>query len=104
MRPLQDLAHVRILRWKPTTQGGLFLPHSATEQKAEKGWLWEAIVYDPPPGRKTKSGAVAPSQLKRGDHVLITQWWKRIPLDSIGEIDDGHCLVREDNVVAVIQQ
>ncbi len=93
IRPLDDRVVVEPIEAEETTAGGIVLPDTAKE-KPSRG-----VVVAVGDGRLLKDGTRAPMQLKKGDHVLFSSYAG----DSIKIGDDEYLLMREDDVLAVLE-
>lgn len=93
LQPLGDRIVVEREESRDTTAGGIFLPESAKD-KPSRG-----VVISVGEGRLLADGSRSPLQLKAGDHVLFTSYGP----DEIKVGDDTYLLMREDDVLAVIE-
>lgn len=93
VQPLGDRIVARRDSSEETTSGGLVLPDSAKD-KPTRG-----VVVSVGNGRMLKDGSRAPLQLKEGDRILFTSYGP----DEIRIGDDDLLLMREDDVLAVIE-
>lgn len=93
VRPLQDRILVRREETKKQTEGGIFLPDSATEKPQE------GKVVAVGQGKVTPEGNVLALEVKVGDRIMFGKY-------SGSEIDfDGetHLIMRQDDVMAVVE-
>jgi chaperonin GroES len=93
LQPIGDRIVVEREQSLDTTAGGILLPESAKD-KPSRG-----TVIAVGNGRLLKDGTRGPLQLKAGDQVLFTSYGP----DEIKLGDDEFLLMREDDVLAVIE-
>jgi co-chaperonin GroES (HSP10) len=98
IRLLEGKHLIRILE-SPDKVGRIWIPDVARKQD------YEGVVYQSSPVRRTpKCGAVVPSQVKRGDHVVIHGWWsgREFPLG----VNDTRkfVVIDESEIVCVIER
>ncbi len=93
LQPIGDRIVVEREESLDTTAGGILLPESAKD-KPSRG-----TVIAVGNGRLLKDGTRGELQLKPGDHVLFTSYGP----DEIKLGDDEFLLMREDDVLAVIE-
>ncbi|HMV66020.1 MAG TPA: co-chaperone GroES [Myxococcota bacterium] len=92
-RPLYDRILVKRIDAEEKSAGGLIIPDSAKEKPQQ------ATVIAVGHGRIQKDGALRPLTLKPGDVVLFGKYTgDEIKLDG-----DAHLILREDDVLAVIE-
>ena len=93
IRPLQDRILVERIE-EETKKGGIIIPDSAKE-KPQQG---KVIAVGP--GRVDDNGNRIAMEVKKGDYILFGKY-------SGNEIrigDDEHLIMREDDVLAVIEK
>ncbi len=94
IRPLHDRILAKRVEEAEKTAGGLFIPDSAKEKPLE------AQVIAVGNGKITEDGKVRPLEVKAGDRVLIGKYsGSEVKLDG-----EDHIILREDDVLAVIQK
>jgi len=93
LQPLGDRIVVEREESEDTTAGGIFLPESAKD-KPSRG-----VVISVGEGRLLRDGTRCPLQLTAGDRVLFTSYGP----DEIKVGDEMYLLMREDDVLAVIE-
>ena len=93
LQPLGDRIVVEREESQETTSGGIYLPNSAKD-KPSRG-----TVISVGEGRLLRDGTRVPLQLEPGDQVLFTTYGP----DEIKIGDDELLLMREDDVLAVIE-
>lgn len=93
LQPLGDRIVVEREAAAEKTVGGILLPNSAKD-KPSRG-----TVISVGNGRILADGSRSPLQLKPGDQVLFTTYGP----DEIKVGDDEYLLMREDDVLAVIE-
>lgn len=92
IKPLSDHILVQRVEAKDVVKGGIVIPDTAKEKPQE------AIVKAVGPG-KLEEGKRIPIELKPGQRVLITKYGgTEVKFD-----DEEYLLVREDDVIAVIE-
>jgi chaperonin GroES len=94
IRPLHDRILVKRLAEQERTAGGLYIPDSAKEKPIE------AEVVAVGNGKILEDGSVRPLEVKAGDKVLFGKY-------SGSEVkigDEEHLILREDDVLAVIEK
>jgi len=93
-RPLNDRILVKRIEAETRTAGGLIIPDSAKEKPLEG----EVIATGP--GRRMDDGTLRPIPLKAGDRILFGKYaGDEIKLDG-----SDHVIVREDDVLAVVER
>ena len=93
VKPLHDRILVKRLEAQETMRGGIIIPDTAKEKPME------GQVIAVGSGRVQDDGKVSPLQVKAGDRVLIGKYaGTEIKLDG-----DEHLIVREDDVLAVLE-
>jgi chaperonin GroES len=93
VRPLHDRILVRRIEEEEKTKGGLIIPDTAKEKPQE------GKVIAVGKGRVSEDGKLLPLDVHKGDRVLFTKY-------SGSEIEvggDEHLIIREDDVLAVLE-
>ncbi len=94
IRPLQDRVLVKRLKEEEMTKGGIIIPDTAKEKPQE------AEVVAAGPGKYNDDGKRIPLEVKAGDRVLIGKYsGSEIKVD-----DEEYVIVREDEVLAIVDQ
>lgn len=94
LEPLNDRVLVKRLESEEKTAGGLFIPDTAKE-KPSKG---QVVAVGP--GKIDEAGKRIPMAVKAGDEVLFNKYaGTEVKLDNI-----DHLVMREDDILAIIQQ
>jgi len=93
LQPLNDRVVVQRDEAEEKTAGGIVLPDTAKE-KVNRG-----KVVAVGPGKLDKNGNRIPLGVKPGDHVLTNKWGG----DELKLDDEEYVLLREDDILAVIQ-
>lgn len=94
IRPLHDRIVIKRIETETVTKGGIFIPDSAKEKSIQ------CRVVAVGNGKQLKNGTLRPLDVKVGDVVLIGKYsGNEVKVDG-----DEHVLVREDDVLAVIEQ
>ncbi len=91
IRPLYDRLYVERLEESEKTAGGLYIPEGAKE----KGQMGKVLSIGG--GRLDQSGKNIPLFVKEGDVVFFGKY-------AGTDIDDKHLVLREDDVLGVIEQ
>ena len=93
IRPLYDRILVKRIEDKETRKGGIIIPDTAKEKPME------ATVEAVGEGKFDDNGKRIPLDVKKGDHILIGKYaGTEIKID-----DEEHLILREDEVLAVIE-
>ncbi|MFO0575279.1 MAG: co-chaperone GroES [Polyangia bacterium] len=94
IRPLHDRVLLKRQSEEERTAGGLYIPDSAKERANR------ATVVAAGKGRTLEDGTVVPLKVKAGDTVLFGKYaGTDIKLDG-----EEHLIVREDDILAVVEQ
>ncbi len=94
VRPLNDRVLLRRLEQQETIRGGIIIPDTAKEKPME------AEVQAVGPGKLDDSGKRVPTEVKKGDRVLIGKYsGTDIKID-----DEEFVIVREDEILGVIEK
>jgi chaperonin GroES len=92
-RPLHDRVLVKRIDAEEKSAGGLFIPDTAKEKPQQ------AQVIAVGAGRIGKNGDVTPLTVKAGDIILFGKYsGDEIKLDG-----DNHLILREDDILAIIE-
>jgi chaperonin GroES len=93
-RPLNDRILVKRIEAETRTAGGLIIPDTAKEKPLEG----EVIAVGP--GRRMDDGSVREVAVKAGERILFGKYaGDEIKLDGV-----EHMIVREDDVLAVVER
>jgi chaperonin GroES len=93
IKPLQDRLVVKRIEEEEKTKGGIIIPDSAKE-KPQEGRV--VAIGD---GKMLESGQKAPLTVKPGDKILFGKYsGSEIKIDG-----EEHLIMREDDVLAIIQ-
>jgi len=93
VKPLYDRILVQRMEPQEQVRGGIIIPDTAKEKPME------AKVIAVGEGKYDDNGKRVPLEVKAGDHVLIGKYsGTEIKVD-----DDEFVIVREDEVLAIIQ-
>jgi chaperonin GroES len=93
IRPLHDRILIKRIKAEEKTKAGIIIPESAKEKPVE------AMVVAVGPGKLMDSGKRIEPVVKAGDRVLFAKW-------SGSEIkieDEEHLILREDEVLAILE-
>jgi chaperonin GroES len=94
IRPLYDRVVVRRLESQERTAGGLYIPDTAKEKPVE------ALVVAVGHGKVLEDGKIRKLEVKAGDKVLFAKYsGNEIKIDG-----EEHLIMREDDLLAVIEQ
>ena len=94
IRPLYDRILIKRLESKEARKGGLIIPDTAKEKPME------AEVVAVGKGKVNEEGKQFPLIVKKGDRILIGKYaGTEIKID-----DEEHLILREDEVLAVVQK
>lgn len=94
IRPLNDRVLLRRIEPEEVVKGGIIIPDTAKEKPQE------AEVIAVGPGRLDDSGKRVPIEVKKGDRVLIGKYSGT----DIKIGDDEYVIVREDEILGVIEK
>jgi chaperonin GroES len=94
IRPLHDRIVVKRIEEDQTKVGGLFIPDSAKE-KPQQG---EVVAVGN--GKRNEEGKLIPMDVKVGDRVLFGKYSGSDVPKTYG---DDHLIMREDEILAVIE-
>ncbi len=94
IRPLHDRVVVKRIETQEQIRGGIIIPDTAKEKPQE------AEVIAVGPGKINDDGKRSPMDVKKGDRVLIGKYsGTEIKID-----DEEHVIVREDEILAVLEK
>jgi chaperonin GroES len=94
IRPLHDRILVKRLDEESKTAGGLFIPDTAKEKPIR------AQVIAVGSGKRDKDGKLHALDVKAGDTVLFSKYsGTEVKIDG-----DEHLIMREDDILAVIEK
>src|ERR1043165_9090316 len=94
IRPLYDRILVKRLEAGETKRGGIIIPDTAKEKPME------AEVVAVGKGKVNEEGKQFPLDVKKGDRILIGKYaGTEIKID-----DEEHLILREDEVLAVVEK
>ena len=94
IRPLEDKVLVEILEPEGKTKGGIFLPDTAKEEKAE------GKIIALGPGKMLESGKVCKPEVKAGDRVIFGKFTG----DEITIEGKKHKILKESEILAVVEE
>jgi chaperonin GroES len=90
-RPLGDRVLIKRIDDESTSKGGIIIPEAAKE-KTQTG-----VIVVVGPGRLDPQTKLIPMNVKVGDIVYFGKY-------SGTEIDDEHLIVREDDILGIIEK
>jgi chaperonin GroES len=93
VRPLHDRLLVKRIEEEKETKGGLIIPDTAKEKPMEGNVI--AVGR----GKVSEDGKLRPLGVHRGDRVLFTKYAG----SEIQLAGDEHLIIREDDVLAVLE-
>ena len=94
IRPLHDRILIKRLGEEDKSKGGIIIPDTAKEKPIQ------GKVIAVGKGKIMKSGDVIPLDVKKGDKVLFGKYaGTEVKIDG-----DEHLLMREDDILAVVQK
>ena len=94
VKPLADRILVRRIEEQEMQSGGILIPDTAKE-KPQEG---EVVAVGP--GRMTEDGKRIAMEVKKGDRILIGKYAGT----EIKIHDEEHLILREDEVLAVVEK
>jgi chaperonin GroES len=94
IRPLHDRVLAKRIAQADKTTGGLFIPDNAKEKPLE------ALVVAVGAGKRLDNGKTQPLSVKAGDTILIGKYSG----SDVKLHGDDHIILREDDVLAVLEQ
>ena len=92
-RPLHDRIVVKRLEGEEKTKGGIIIPDTAKEKPME------GKVIAVGEGKVNEDGKLRPLDVHRGDRVLFGKYSGT----EIQFLGDEHLIIREDDVLAVLE-
>ena len=94
IRPLHDRILIKRLEEDDKSKGGIIIPDTAKE----KPQFGKVIAVGK--GKSLEGGKVLPPDVKKGDKVLFGKYaGTEVKIDG-----DEHLLMREDDILAVVQK
>lgn len=93
IRPLGEKVLVRILQSEEKTKGGIILPDTAKEEKAE------GQVVAVGTGKKLDTGKVQPLEVKKGDRVIFGKYAG----DEVTIDGEKHKILKEEEILAIFE-
>jgi len=94
LRPLQDRILVKRVEEETKTKGGIIIPDTAKEKPAE------GKVVAVGNGKVGDDGKRIPLEIKKGDRILFGKYsGTEVKIEG-----DEHLVMREDDVLAVIEK
>ncbi|MDH5565456.1 MAG: co-chaperone GroES [Myxococcales bacterium] len=93
MRPLHDRILVKRIEEAEKTRGGLIIPDTAKEKPQE------GRVIAVGEGSVREDGTLRPLDVHKGDRVLFSKYSGT----EIQVLDHEHLIIREDDVLAVLE-
>ena len=93
VRPLHDRILVRRIEGEEKTKGGLIIPDTAKEKPQE------GKVIAVGKGKVNDDGKLRPLDVHKGDRVLFSKYSGT----EIQVLDHEHLIIREDDVLAVLE-
>src|SRR5512134_4026694 len=94
VRPLHDRILVKRVEEETKTKGGIIIPDTAKEKPQE------GLVVAVGPGKVTDEGKRVAPEVKAGDRVLFGKYsGTEIKIEG-----DEHLILREDDLLAVIEK
>jgi chaperonin GroES len=93
IRPLQDRILVKRIDEEETTKGGIIIPDTAKEKPQE------GKVIAVGKGKVQEDGKLQPLDVKKGDKVLFSKYAGT----EVNIEGDEHLIIREDDVLGVIE-
>jgi chaperonin GroES len=94
LKPMNDYLLIEPIKEEEVTKGGIVIPETAREERAIKG---KVIAVGP--GKLNEKGERIPLTIKEGQTVIF----KKYAPDEIKIDDKEYYFVREDDVLAVIE-
>lgn len=92
-RPLYDRVLVKRIEAEDRSSGGLFIPDSAKEKPQQ------AMVIAVGHGRRVKGLELQPLTVSPGDKVLFGKYSG----DEVKVDGEGHLILREDDILAILE-
>lgn len=94
IKPLGDRALVKRIEPEEQKLGGIYIPDSAKERPQE------AEVIAVGPGKRDDDGKLVPLSIKAGDRVLLSKYGGT----DVKYGDEDYQLVREDDILAIVEK
>lgn len=94
IKPLRERVLVKILESEEKTRGGIILPDTAKEEKAE------GQVVAVGSGKILESGKIQPFELKKGDKVIFGKYAG----DEVTIDGTKHKILKEEEILAIYEQ
>lgn len=95
VKPLSDYILVEPIRQEEITKGGVLIPETAREDRAIRG---KVIAVGP--GKLNDKGERIPVSVKEGQIIIF----KKYAPDEIKIDDKEYYFIREDDIMAVIEE
>jgi len=95
IKPLSDYILVEPIKQEEVTKGGIIIPETAREERTVKG---KVIAVGP--GKLNEKGERIPVSVKEGQTVLF----KKYAPDEIKIDDKEYYFIREDDIMAIIEE
>ncbi len=95
VKPMNDYLLIEPLKENEVTKGGIVIPETAREERAIKG---KVIAVGP--GKLNDKGERIPLTIKEGQIVIF----KKYAPDEIKINDQEYYFVREDDVLAILEE
>ena len=93
IRPLGEKVLIKILQSEEKTKGGIILPDTAKEEKAE------GQVVAVGAGKKLDTGKVQPLEVKKGDRVIFGKYaGDEVTIDGA-----KHKILKEEEILAIFE-
>jgi len=94
VRPLHDRLIVKRSEEEKKTKGGIIIPDTAKEKPIE------GKVIAVGKGRINKDGTKIPMEVEKGDRILFAKYaGTEVKIDG-----EEHLIMKEDDVIAIIEQ
>ena len=93
IRPLGEKVLVKLLQSEEKTKGGIILPDTAKEEKAE------GQVVAVGTGKKLDTGKVQPLEVKKGDRVIFGKYAG----DEVIIDGEKHKILKEEEILAIFE-
>ena len=94
VRPLHDRLIIKRLEEEEQTKGGIIIPDTAKEKPIE------GKVIAVGKGKIQEDGTKIPMEVKKGDRILFAKYaGTEVKIDG-----EEHLIMKEDDVIAVIEQ
>jgi chaperonin GroES len=94
IRPLQDKVLLKLIETDSVSKGGIFIPPTAKDKPME------GRIVAVGNGKILENGTVVAMSVKVGDRVLFAKYTgTEVRVD-----EEGHLVVREDDILAVVEE